>query len=78
MLWVSRRHVVMLSLYIYIKSLLFVNSIRRYDTLHHELTDYGFNDATREVFPGQDYSNPRIKDFQKGIQSTKTCLLTMT
>ncbi|KAG1511951.1 hypothetical protein G6F47_007715 [Rhizopus delemar] len=40
----------------------------RYDTLHHELTDYGFNDATREVFPGQDYSNPRIKDFQKVSQ----------
>lgn len=39
-----------------------VNS--RYDTHAHELTDYCADD---EIFPGQDYSNPRIKDFKKGM-----------
>lgn len=39
-------------------------SISRYDTQRHDLTDY--TSARDEVFPGQDYSNPRIKDFYKG------------
>lgn len=38
--------------------------ISRYDTQRHDLTDY--TSARDEVFPGQDYSNPRIKDFYKG------------
>lgn len=37
--------------------------IRRYDTQRHDLTDYSSHE---EIFPGQDYSNPRIKDFHKG------------
>ncbi|KAI8365162.1 hypothetical protein BD560DRAFT_402302 [Blakeslea trispora] len=36
----------------------------RYDTAQHALTDYPSNDEN-EIFPGQDYSNPRIKDFEK-------------
>lgn len=36
---------------------------RRYDTQRHSLTDPLSHD---EIFPGQDYSNPRIKDFYKG------------
>ena len=36
----------------------------RYDTQKHDLTDY--TEARKEIFPGQDYSNPRIKDFHKG------------
>lgn len=40
----------------------------RYDTLNHELTDYDSNEVAREVFPGQDYSNPRIRDFHKVSQ----------
>ncbi|CAO3699468.1 unnamed protein product [Rhizopus microsporus] len=40
----------------------------RYDTQAHELTDYDSADISWEVFPGQDYSNPRIKDFQKVSQ----------
>ncbi|ORY97460.1 hypothetical protein BCR43DRAFT_489806 [Syncephalastrum racemosum] len=38
----------------------------RYDTHDHELTDYAVSDESGyEIFPGQDYSNPRIKDFTK-------------
>ncbi|KAG2212699.1 hypothetical protein INT47_000676, partial [Mucor saturninus] len=37
----------------------------RYDTQKHDLTDYSSPD---EIFPGQDYSNPRIKDFHKVSQ----------
>ncbi|KAI9311735.1 hypothetical protein BX666DRAFT_2143485 [Dichotomocladium elegans] len=38
----------------------------RYDTPAHDLTDYLADDEVRhEIFPGQDYSNPRIKDFVK-------------
>ncbi|KAG0179127.1 hypothetical protein DFQ29_002490 [Apophysomyces sp. BC1021] len=41
----------------------------RYDTPEHELMDYNADDeAFPEVFPGQDYSNPRIKDFIKVSQ----------
>ncbi|KAI9261025.1 hypothetical protein EDC94DRAFT_610604 [Helicostylum pulchrum] len=37
----------------------------RYDTQRHDLTDYSSHE---EIFPGQDYSNPRIKDFHKVSQ----------
>ncbi|KAI8143329.1 hypothetical protein BJV82DRAFT_612344 [Fennellomyces sp. T-0311] len=41
----------------------------RYDTHTHDLTDYAADDeAFPEIFPGQDYSNPRIKDFIKVSQ----------
>ncbi|KAI8369196.1 hypothetical protein EDC96DRAFT_504222 [Choanephora cucurbitarum] len=39
----------------------------RYDTTEHALMDYPANNI-KEVFPGQDYSNPRIKDFEKVSQ----------
>jgi hypothetical protein len=43
---------------------------RRYDTPKHDLTDYSANEEVlQEIFPGQDYSNPRVKDFQKGRTS---------
>ncbi|KAI8987612.1 hypothetical protein BDF20DRAFT_832525 [Mycotypha africana] len=35
----------------------------RYDSQKHRLTDYPAEGHTDEVFPGQDYSNPRVKDF---------------
>lgn len=38
----------------------------RYDTHDHSLSDYPSEDFEREVFPGQDYSNPRMKDFVNG------------
>ncbi|KAI8973863.1 hypothetical protein BDB01DRAFT_854129 [Pilobolus umbonatus] len=37
----------------------------RYDSYDHRLTD---DSIDRELFPGQDYSNPRIKDFYKVSQ----------
>ncbi|KAG2237483.1 hypothetical protein INT48_005516 [Thamnidium elegans] len=37
----------------------------RYDTQRHDLTDHSSHE---EIFPGQDYSNPRIKDFHKVSQ----------
>ncbi|KAI7901029.1 uncharacterized protein BX663DRAFT_516053 [Cokeromyces recurvatus] len=40
----------------------------RYDTQDHKLTDYYPNNIENEIFPGQDYSNPRIKDFIKVSQ----------
>ena len=33
----------------------------RYDTPCHALTD---NNWERTIFPGKDYSNPRVKDFE--------------
>lgn len=38
-------------------------SFSRYDTQSHRLTDYPAEGHPNEVFPGQDYSNPRVKDF---------------
>ncbi|KAI9485673.1 MAG: hypothetical protein EXX96DRAFT_494975 [Benjaminiella poitrasii] len=35
----------------------------RYDSQKHRLTDYPSEGHSDEVFPGQDYSNPRVKDF---------------
>lgn len=40
--------------------------IRRYDTHDHSLSDFPAENYDREVFPGQDYSNPRVKDFVNG------------
>ena len=39
----------------------------RYDTHAHEMIDWHPNgDEKHTIWPGQDYSNPRIKDFQNG------------
>ncbi|SAL97159.1 hypothetical protein [Absidia glauca] len=43
----------------------------RYDTQAHDLTDYSPGGECLEIFPGQDYSNPRIKDFIKVSQYNK-------
>jgi phospholipase D1/2 len=40
---------------------------RRYDTHSHRLADYPALGHDKEIFPGQDYSNPRIKDFANGM-----------
>ncbi|CAO3596857.1 unnamed protein product [Absidia cylindrospora] len=40
----------------------------RYDTHAHDLSDYRSGGDCSEVFPGQDYYNPRIKDFIKVSQ----------
>ncbi|KAG1107997.1 hypothetical protein G6F42_016157 [Rhizopus arrhizus] len=44
----------------------------RYDTHNHSLSDYPAEGHDREVFPGQDYSNPRVKDFKDVAQFDKT------
>jgi hypothetical protein len=40
----------------------------RYDTHTHEMIDW-YPDETkpRPIWPGLDYSNPRVKDFANGI-----------
>lgn len=37
----------------------------RYDSRTHQLSDY-HPSGSGTVWPGQDYSNPRIKDFTNG------------
>lgn len=49
--------------YFYLKTNLFHS---RYDTHDHSLSDFPAENYDREVFPGQDYSNPRVKDFVNG------------
>lgn len=44
----------------------------RYDTHDHSLSDFPAESHDREVFPGQDYSNPRVKDFVNVAQFHKT------
>jgi hypothetical protein len=51
-----------LILLIYIKK----KSISRYDAHSHSITDYPAKGHPYEIFPGQDYSNPRVKDFMSG------------
>jgi len=36
----------------------------RWDTHTHRLADFHCNDPSLEIWPGQDYSNPRIADFK--------------
>ena len=38
----------------------------RYDTAAHQLADFHERSKQVSVWPGQDYSNPRIKDFING------------
>jgi hypothetical protein len=38
----------------------------RWDTHQHRLADYPAEGHDKEIFPGQDYSNPRVKDFANG------------
>lgn len=46
----------------------------RYDTKSHQLTDYPAEGRSQEIFPGQDYNNPRVKDFLNGIYIKKLIL----
>lgn len=46
----------------------------RYDTHNHSLSDFPAEGVDREVFPGQDYSNPRVKDFASGKCTSIFCL----
>jgi hypothetical protein len=39
----------------------------RYDSHSHSLSDAPAEGHSHEIFPGQDYSNPRVKDFINGI-----------
>jgi hypothetical protein len=41
----------------------------RYDSRTHQLADYHPSGAGT-IWPGQDYSNPRIKDFANGNKRT--------
>lgn len=45
--------------------------LSRYDSQSHRLTDYPAEGHAHEIFPGQDYSNPRVKDFQSGKRKKK-------
>jgi hypothetical protein len=38
----------------------------RWDTHQHRLVDHPAVGHEKEIFPGQDYSNPRVKDFMNG------------
>lgn len=38
----------------------------RYDTHQHELVDFDSYNDNPSIWPGQDYSNPRVKDFNNG------------
>ena len=38
----------------------------RYDTAAHQLADFHQHSKNVSIWPGQDYSNPRIKDFING------------
>lgn len=44
---------------------------RRYDSHAHSLIDAPAEGIDYEIFPGQDYSNPRVKDFSNGKNSVK-------
>ncbi|KAG1225117.1 hypothetical protein G6F35_003596 [Rhizopus arrhizus] len=44
----------------------------RYDTHSHRITDYPAKGHLHEIFPGQDYSNPRVKDFLSVTQYNLT------
>jgi len=51
----------------------------RWDTSDHPLTDYHPSDPTFEpLFPGQDYSNPRIADFRDVAKSRLSPILDTT
>jgi len=39
----------------------------RYDTHSHQLADNARISKYVEIWPGQDYSNPRILDFAEGM-----------
>ena len=39
----------------------------RYDTSAHQLADFHNYSKHYSIWPGQDYSNPRIQDFIEGI-----------
>ncbi|KAG2183771.1 hypothetical protein INT43_006782 [Umbelopsis isabellina] len=46
----------------------------RYDTHSHRLADYPAKGHDKEIFPGQDYSNPRVKDFAN-VAQYNLCLI---
>ncbi|ORX49426.1 phospholipase D/nuclease [Hesseltinella vesiculosa] len=44
----------------------------RYDSSNHDVIDAPAEGVDYEIFPGQDYSNPRVKDFQNVADYTQT------
>ncbi|CAG8466287.1 6453_t:CDS:10 [Ambispora leptoticha] len=46
----------------------------RYDTSEHQLADFHPHSSHVEIWPGQDYSNPRIKDFEDVKEFLKTLI----
>jgi len=47
----------------------------RYDSRTHQLADY-HPSGSGTIWPGQDYSNPRIKDFMNGMSRIRqSCFL---
>lgn len=47
--------------------------VRRWDTHQHRLADHPAVGHPQENFPGQDYSNPRVKDFANGNKIRAFC-----
>ncbi|KAI8097311.1 uncharacterized protein BX664DRAFT_356568 [Halteromyces radiatus] len=47
-------------------------SFARYDTVDHVLSDYPSTNRPSEMFPGQDYNNPRVRDFQRVSHAGET------
>ncbi|KAI8886590.1 phospholipase D/nuclease [Backusella circina FSU 941] len=37
----------------------------RWDTHAHRLADFNYSDPTMEIYPGQDYSDARLRDFEQ-------------
>ncbi|KAI8970516.1 hypothetical protein BDB01DRAFT_731756 [Pilobolus umbonatus] len=50
------------------------HTMSRYDTHAHSLADHPAEGHDKEVFKGQDYSNPRVKDFSDVARFDKTLI----
>ena len=48
-----------------------MNKISRWDTHAHRLADFTESDPSLEIFPGQDYSDARLRDFEQGKNMEK-------
>lgn len=45
-------------------------SFSRWDTHAHRLADFNYADPHLEIYPGQDYSDARLRDFEKGAYNS--------
>lgn len=42
----------------------------RWDTHAHRLADFNYRNPHLEIYPGQDYSDARLRDFESGNSIT--------